>query len=1023
MYEVGEVLPDDTEGGAGTADDFQMSSLIEAISNRINPSGTKEIVVRQYGKRQVEIIIPEVESIEVERVKRLISTAGSLEFRIVANTEDHEQVLTAARRMENERRRKTERRVFEEPGGQGAQIGFWARVDRDKDTGEFKVRVETDILRDARTGRIIHDGRDRLWHRDLPVKGNSLEETLTNNGIEEIDVLMATTDRSNVTGEDLGVVTKGVDETMRPCVNFSLKGTGADRFDLLTRQNLPDRDREFYRRLGIVLDETLKSAPQLQSRIRDRGRITGQFTNEEVEFLVGILRAGRLPATLKKEPINQEQIGSMLGDDTIQKGKIAIGASLMAVLIFVVIYYRFSGLVACFALLTNLLLILGLMILLKAPLTLPGMAGLVLTVGMSVDANVLIFERIREELNRGAALRMAIRNGFARATTTIVDANLTTLITAIVLYAIGTDQIRGFAVTLILGILMSMYTAIFCSRVTFDIAERSRWITRLNMMRILGATSIDFIGRRRIMGVVSAVLIVIGLVGVATRGKDMLDIDFLGGTSVTVMLRSEMNADDVRTAVGNALGEGTQFWVSTVSMENSAKNTVFKVDSAIPEVESLQDGLKQAFPGVLTTYEMSYATPVEKSITPEANDSRGDQEKGPGEPTEKKAPDADDQSSVLDGQPTYLTSVSGLLVAQDNEKDAEGDDPDQGEKQDTGKKSDGQEPGETTSSEKKTDAKKSPDASAGKKQADTGQQSPPEVGSAAQEPTVATTTVLKYTHPIDAPRLRELIAEASPVSLSDAEIELKPVDGSSDWNRDSSLSYPEWELILDIPQSQMVEMLENLKQTEIIYWPSYSEIGGKVAGDTRNKAIAALLTSLLGIVGYIWIRFQRVIFGLAAVVALIHDVLITLGAIAVSYWLAGVFGFLLIDEFKISLPVVAAFLTIIGYSLNDTIVVFDRIREVKGKSPDLTGDMINRSINQTLSRTVLTSLTTLIVVLILYTFGGQGIHGFAYALVVGVLVGTYSSIFIASPSLLWMSQRSRAAAAKRSGATAKSAAV
>jgi len=161
---------------------------------------------------------------------------------------------------------------------------------------------------------------------------------------------------------------------------------------------------------------------------------------------------------------------------------------------------------------------------------------------------------------------------------------------------------------------------------------------------------------------------------------------------------------------------------------------------------------------------------------------------------------------------------------------------------------------------------------------------------------------------------------------------------------------------------------------------------------------------LIGIVAYIWIRFQRVTYGLAAVVALVHDVLITLGAIAVSFWLTPL-SFLQIEEFKISLPVVAAFLTIIGYSLNDTIVVFDRIREVKGKSPDLTGDMINTSINQTLSRTLLTSLTTLMVVLILYFFGGQGIHTFAYALVIGVLVGTYSSIFVASPVLLWMTQR------------------
>ena len=188
-------------------------------------------------------------------------------------------------------------------------------------------------------------------------------------------------------------------------------------------------------------------------------------------------------------------------------------------------------------------------------------------------------------------------------------------------------------------------------------------------------------------------------------------------------------------------------------------------------------------------------------------------------------------------------------------------------------------------------------------------------------------------------------------------------------------------------------------------WISSSSVGARVAGDMIGRAFGALFASLLCIIGYIWFRFQRVLYGFAAVAALVHDVLITLSAIAVSYWLADYFGFLLIDPFKISLTVVAAILTIIGYSLNDTIVVFDRIRETKGKAPRLTGEMINTSINQTLSRTLLTSLTTLIVVCLLYCFGGEGIHAFAFALVIGVIVGTYSSIFIASPILLWLIER------------------
>ncbi|MCA9135018.1 MAG: protein translocase subunit SecF, partial [Planctomycetales bacterium] len=184
-----------------------------------------------------------------------------------------------------------------------------------------------------------------------------------------------------------------------------------------------------------------------------------------------------------------------------------------------------------------------------------------------------------------------------------------------------------------------------------------------------------------------------------------------------------------------------------------------------------------------------------------------------------------------------------------------------------------------------------------------------------------------------------------------------------------------------------------------------SQIGTRVAGEMQQRAIGAILLSLVFIVGYIWFRFQKVAYGLAAVIALVHDVIITLGILAVCHWLAPYLGFLLVEDFKIGLTEVAAFLTIIGYSLNDTIVVFDRIREVRGRNPKLTSDMINASVNQTLSRTLLTSGTTLLTLVVLYIFGGEGIHAFAFALLIGIIVGTYSSIFIASPVLLWLSNR------------------
>jgi SecD/SecF fusion protein len=251
-------------------------------------------------------------------------------------------------------------------------------------------------------------------------------------------------------------------------------------------------------------------------------------------------------------------------------------------------------------------------------------------------------------------------------------------------------------------------------------------------------------------------------------------------------------------------------------------------------------------------------------------------------------------------------------------------------------------------------------------------------------------------------------SENAGVSIDLLGVELEPVgDNADQWSPDSELRFSEWIIGLPIEFGPADEVMASLKQTlgSDPIWISSSSVGGRVAGDMVNRAFGALFASLLCIIAYIWFRFQRVIYGLAAVAALIHDVLITLGAIAVSYWVAGYLGFLMIDQFKISLTVVAAILTVIGYSLNDTIVIFDRIRETKGKSPRLTSEMINTSINSTLSRTLLTSLTTLLVVVLLYFFGGEGIHAFAFCLVVGVVVGTYSSIFVASPILLWLVNR------------------
>jgi SecD/SecF fusion protein len=246
--------------------------------------------------------------------------------------------------------------------------------------------------------------------------------------------------------------------------------------------------------------------------------------------------------------------------------------------------------------------------------------------------------------------------------------------------------------------------------------------------------------------------------------------------------------------------------------------------------------------------------------------------------------------------------------------------------------------------------------------------------------------------------------------MIDAELEkanlktVRYVLRNEQYQEGSSTPYPDWTLEIKLPQDQTEQRLKqiqaSLSKTPI--FPSSNQISGKVADDTKLLAIYALLASMVIIVIYVWIRFQNIMFGVAAVVALIHDVLMTLSFLALSLYLAPYFGFLLIDPFKISLAVMAAMLTIGSYSIYDTIVVFDRIREVRGKSPDLNEKMINDSVNQTLSRTLLTSGTVFIGTLILYVVGGQGIHPFAYTMLIGVVTGTYSTVYIAAPVLLWL---------------------
>ena len=843
-----------------------MDKLVAAVSRRVNPGGQKEVTVRQYGTNQLEVIVPEVDQAEVEFIKRIVSSAGVLEFRIVANPQDprHKEIIEKATSSSGSLVSSGDR-----------SIGRWIQIDTQKIN---------------------------------PAGDSTLVTRQAGDGTPEVLVAL---DRFDVTGDFLSRASGGYDQNLQPCVNFSFNSQGAALFGTLTSQNLPDPANRLLSRLGIVLDGVLLSAPTIRSTISSDGQITGSFKQADVEFLVGVLNAGSLPAALYSDPISEQKISPQLGADTIRSGARAMLLATIVVLTFMLMYYRFSGIVADLAVLLNIVLVVALMISIKAAFTLAGLAGLVLSVGMAVDANVLIYERMREELDRGASVRMAIRNGFQRAFSTIVDSNLTTLITGIVLFSIGTDQLKGFAVTLILGLSLNLFTAVFCSRVIFDLAEQKRLLKTLSMARLFGKTNYEFVRWVRPAVILSLVFITIGLVAAWQRGQGIFDIDFTGGTSVQVAFKEDQGLDI--SSVREAVSSLPDVAVSSVTVGDVPANLRYKIDTSERSGDAVEEMLRTSFPGRLATYSMGFG-----EIVSTADKSSGDSQGPAG-----------------------------------SEANADGSDPE-------------------TSKESSAETLES----------------------------LSTAVELDFPQKINQVTLQETIEQA----FKQAGHEGVAFELTSPGMQTRKKPYRTWSLSTSLAPEDTRKVLEQvagqLASTPI--YLSANSIGGKVAGNTKVTAVYALLASLVMIVAYVWLRFQNVAFGLAAVVALLHDVLVTIACIALSVYVAPYLGWALVDDFKISLDVVAALLTIVGFSINDTIVIFDRMREIRGKSSAVSAEMVDRAINQTLSRTILTSGTALLAAIILYCLGGQGIHAFAFAILIGIISGTYSTIVIASPIVLWL---------------------
>ena len=581
-----------------------------------------------------------------------------------------------------------------------------------------------------------------------------------------------------------------------PEVSMSMNGEGASVLARMTGDNIG-------KQIAIVLDGMVYSYPMVNSKIEGgSSQITGNFTLEEAEDLANVLKSGKLPAPAT---IIQEQVvGPSLGAESINAGLISFVIAFVLVLIYMVLFYQGAGLVADVALLCNVVLLFGTLVSFGAVLTLPGIAGLVLTLGMAVDANVIIYERVKEELRAGKGLSKAISDGYSNAYSAIIDGQITTLLTGFVLFVFGSGPVQGFATTLIIGIITSVLTSIFITRIIFDDrVSKGKNVTFDNKFtrNFLQNTHVDFLGKKKIAYIVSGTLIVISLVSIFTKGFTY-GVDFTGGRTYVVRFDQPVSAEEVRAAA------------------------IAEFDGAV-EVKQF-------------------------------------------------------------GGESQMKITTQYLV--ENES---------------------------------TDA--------------------------------------------------------------DAEVENKLYNALNGFFT-NEISFAEFTSTLDNPNGII----------------SSDKVGPTIANDITRDAIIAVIIALIVIFAYIAVRFRGWTWGLGGVTGLAHTALIVIGFFSLF---SGILPFSLdIDQ-----TFIAAILTIIGYAINDTVVIFDRIREYKELHPKADFKLnVNEALNSTLSRTMNTSLTTLITMIAIAIFGGEVIRGLAVALILGIVVGTYASIFIATPIMFDVTKKADA---------------
>ncbi|MBT8268472.1 MAG: protein translocase subunit SecDF [Bacteroidia bacterium] len=786
--------------------DESVVSAFEVLRKRIDQFGVTQPNIQRLGNSG-RILVELPGARDVNRVKKLLQGTAQLEFWDVENSQNLGAFLSQANtalRASAEPEQAEETTEDEGIDDEDSQI---EELLGESDIDTTAVDEESDLTKSFFYAPTVPSAMVSISKADKDVikaylESDEAKAALPNDakfttfafGIEDetIDFVNVFAlkgnreDKPELSGAVITDARQIYDEFSKPAVSMDMNLKGAKIWEEMTGRAFNQQSQ-----IAIVLDDIVYSAPGVTTGPISGGssRITGDFSLTEAQDLANVLRAGKLPASA--DIVQADEVGPSLGQEAIDTGKKSFAIALILVLIWMIFYYGKAGIFSDLALVLNILLIFGILSGLGAVLTLPGIAGIVLTVGISVDANVLIYERVREELAKGKGQKEAVKDGFANALSSILDANITTGLTALILFVFGTGPIKGFATTLLIGILTSLFTAIFITRLLIDWyvnrGGKLDFSTRLTK-GLFRNININFLKKRKLAYVVSFVIIVGGLASLFTTGLDE-GIDFVGGRTYQVRFAQDMNPEEVKTAVNATFGSSE---VKTIGNPNQLKiSTKYKIDENSAEAdEEVQRSLYDAIVPFL--------------------------------------PDGFTYNQFVAGENNIGKMYSG-------------------------------------------------------------------------------------------------------------------------------------------------------------------KVSPTIADDIKRSSVWAILGSLIVVFLYILLRFKKWQFSLGAVAAVFHDVLIVLGIFSIA-WRFMPFSM------EIDQAFIAAILTVIGYSLNDTVVVFDRIREFLNEHTSWEFDRtVNSALNSTLSRTLNTSLTTLVVLLAMFLFGADSLRGLLFALIVGVIVGTYSSVFIATP--------------------------